>query len=643
MSIINPKNIRLAVLVGMRAIVLFLPLSFFALTASAALLPSSWDGVKQEVLKQVDLAQKTFVNGDTVSAKEILSDAYFEKFEALGMEMVVKKYISSARAYELERIFGKIRKGMTANDIERVKQEILNLTERLEHDAAILDQKKIPLEGAGYISPSASGPIEKSDKDDLQTQQGPSGDKLLPEEIVNEIELVLQRASVLYNSGDSRGAKGLVSDAYFDLFEGKGLETMVAMQSGGLKLELESKFANILGLIEKGVQTEQLKSSMLALTNQLHTVAEKLNPSTNLFELFISSVFIIVREGFEAILIISALIAYLRKTGNKDKVKVVALGVLAAVGLSIVTALLFLKIYTRSGSSQENLEGITMLIAAAVLVYVSYWLTSKAEAAKWMAYIQNQVIRSIGKGSLFTLGFAAFIVVYREGAETILFYSALFSKAGGEGTLPIWGGFASGGVILLLIYYTFEYGTARIPIRPFFNATSAILYYMAFVFAGEGVVELQIGGLIRATPVNWMPRIGFLGINPTLESLALQGMILLAAFIALFYLFVIHPYRTRGKVLEDVAHTLGDLHNLHNKVEHIRTHATSGIKLASANTGQEIKKISEHLSEIDSSSHELLGHLEYLRNELSMVLGNIENGGGKVAPNKKNKKIIRNI
>ena len=99
------------------------------------------------------------------------------------------------------------------------------------------------------------------------------------------------------------------------------------------------------------------------------------------------------------------------------------------------TALLFLKIYTQSGESQENLEGITMLIAAAVLFYVSYWLTSKAEAARWMDYIQNQVMQSIGKGSIFTLGLASFFVVYREGAETILFYSALFSnaEAGGSG------------------------------------------------------------------------------------------------------------------------------------------------------------------------------------------------------------------
>ncbi len=632
------KSIPLVVLVVMWIIVLSCYLSFYASTTFAAPLPSNWEGVKQEVLREVNLAYKTFATGDIASAKEILSDAYFEKFEALGMEMVVKKYISSARAYELERSFGKIRKGMSAHDSDKVEQAVSDLTELLVHDAAVLDQKKIPLEGAGYISQTVTSPTEPEAKSDLQIQEKPSKGSLTPNEIAKEIELILQEAFVLYKQGDLRRAKSLVSKSYFDVFEGKGLEILVAVQSGSLKSELESKFANILGSIEKGVPVEQLESSILGLVNQLHVVANNLNPSTNWFELFLSSIFIIVREGFEAILIISALIAYLRKTDNRDKIKIVGLGALAAVGLSIVTAVLFLKVYTQSGASQENLEGITMLIAAAVLFYVSYWLTSKAEAAKWMAYIQNQVIKSIGKGSIFTLGFAAFIVVYREGAETILFYSALFSKAGGGGTLPIWGGFASGCVFLLLLYYTFEYGTARVPIRPFFNVTSAILYYMAFVFAGEGIVELQVGGLIRATPIDWIPRIGFLGINPTLESLALQGVLFLAAIIGLIYLFVVHPFRERGRVLQDVAHTLGDLHNLHDRVEHIRTHASSGIKLATTNSGQEIKKISEHLSEIDSSSHELLGHLENLRSELFKVLGNIVNGKKNISSKEELKK-----
>ncbi len=360
------------------------------------------------------------------------------------------------------------------------------------------------------------------------------------------------------------------------------------------------------------------------MPGQLHKVANDLDSSASWFGLFVGSFFIIVREGFEAILIISALIAYLRGTGNHDKVKIVGLGALTAIILSVVTAILFLKIYTKSGASQENLEGITMLIAAAVLFYVSYWLTSKAEAAKWMSYIQSQVIRSVGKGSMFTLGLAAFIVVYREGAETILFYSTLFPNAEEGSSLPIWAGFAVGCLVLVVIYYLFKYGTAKIPIRPFFTVTSVILYYMAFVFAGKGILELQIGGLISATPIEWFPTVGFLGIFPTVESMTLQGAVIMAALIALGYLFIVQPFKARGRVLQDIAHTFGDSRTLHDRVEHIRTHAAGARKLTASNNGSEVKKISGHLTEIDKYSHELLGHLENLESELEIIWGNVK-------------------
>ena len=599
-------------------------LSPFTNSVLANPLPSNWKGVNQEVLAGINLAQQTFLTGDIGYAKELLSDAYFEKFESMGMEMVVKKYISSARAYELERLFGTIRKGMTANDSLKVDQEIIKLTEALNHDAAILDQKNIAVEGAGYIIQPAIASVDTETTNGAPTQAKSSPGDLSPQEIAKEIEQLFQKALALYKQGNSRESKGVVSDAYFDIFEGLGMEGMVAAKSSSLKSEFESKFANIRGLIEKGSSTDQLEAAVLDLTKQLHKVAGSLDSSTSWFGLFVSSFFIIVREGFEAILIISALIAYLRRTDNHDKVKIVGLGALAAIVLSVVTALLFLKIYTQSGESQENLEGITMLIAAAVLFYVSYWLTSKAEAARWMDYIQNQVMQSIGKGSIFTLGLASFFVVYREGAETILFYSALFSNAEAGGSVSIWGGFAVGCLVLTVIYYIFKYGTAKIPIRPFFTVTSVILYYMAFVFVGKGILELQVGGLIRTTPIDWLPRIGFLGVFPTLESMILQGAFLLAAIIALGYLFILQPFRAQGHVLKDIVHTLGDLHTLHDRVEHIRTHTAGAEKLTASNNGKEIKKISGHLTEIDRYSHELLGHLESLESELATIWGNVK-------------------
>ena len=583
--------------------------------------PVTWGDVQQTVITQISKARGAFGKGDMTTAREILSDAYFEKFEALGMEMVVKKYISSARAYQLERMFGNIRKSMAAGDREKVDQAIGDLEKALKQDAATLDKKGIPVEGAGYVIAAKTEPAPPQALKEKRAETmitAPSS----PEKIAEEITRSLDGALRLYRDGDSRGAKAAVSDAYFDLFEGKGLEAMIAMWSGRLKTEIESKFSDIMGLMEKSAPDGRVEKAARDLSVQISETARELATSKGWLALFISSFFIIAREGFEAILILSALIAYLRRTGNEDKVRVVGAGVVIATILSVITAVIFMKAITQSSTGRENLEGITMLVASAVLFYVSYWLTSKAEAAKWMRYIQSQVAKSIGRGSVLTLGFAAFIVVYREGAETILFYSAMFANSGAGVGVPIWTGFAAGAGALVAVYYAFEYGTARIPIRPFFTVTGFFLFYMAFVFAGEGVVELQIGGLIRSTPLDWAPRIGFLGIHPTLESLLLQGALFMAALAALGYLYVIQPFKARGRVLLDMAHALGDLRRLHDGIEHIRTHVSEGKTVAESESRRD-REVLNHLNEIDEYSHELIGHLKKLEKDLSSILGNI--------------------
>lgn len=615
--------------------VLFATLSLCVFGASRSLAKSAvttWNEIQHVVLAQIDDANTAFKGGDIVTAKEILSDAYFEKFEALGMEMVVKKYISSAQAYQLERMFGKIRKGMTANDREAVDQAINNLAEALKKDAATLDLKNIQVEGAGYAIP-AKVQASPAQAQDVKAVKGEATGVFAPESVAVEIEQHLKKALGLYRNGDSRRAKGLVSDTYFDLFEGEGLEAAIAIQSSSLKTEIESKFGNIQGLMEKAASDERVERAVRELSSQIIEVAGKLAGATGWFPLFMASFFIIAREGFEAILILSALITYLRRTENNEKVKIVGMGAFIAILLSIVTAVVFMEVYTQSAASREILEGITMLIAAGVLFYVSYWLTSKAEAAKWMSYIQKQVSESIGKGSMLTLGFAAFIVVYREGAETILFYSALLANSGAGSGAPIWSGFFAGAAALVAVYYTFKYGAAKIPIRPFFNATSIFLFYMAFVFAGNGVIELQIGGLIKSTPLDWAPRIGFLGIHPTLESLSIQMMLVMAALVALGYLYVLQPFKARGKVLQEVAHILGDLQKLHNGVGHIRTHVNNGMTLTASEVtksqSEKDREILEHLNEIDGYSDELIDHLNGLQGGLALILGNLGNQKGK--------------
>jgi high-affinity iron transporter len=178
-----------------------------------------------------------------------------------------------------------------------------------------------------------------------------------------------------------------------------------------------------------------------------------------------------------------------------------------------------------------------------MLFYVSYWLISKIEVAAWQRFVKGKIQRAVETGSGLGLAAVAFVAVYREGFETVLFYKALYVTGGVGGAAPITAGIVAGSVVLVVLYLSIEKFGLRIPMRPFFAVTSATLYFMAFVFAGNGVKALQEGSLVGTTLVPHGPRNEFLGIYPTVETLAVQGVILAALMVALAWAFVLKPRR----------------------------------------------------------------------------------------------------
>jgi high-affinity iron transporter len=186
-----------------------------------------------------------------------------------------------------------------------------------------------------------------------------------------------------------------------------------------------------------------------------------------------------------------------------------------------------------------------MLLATAVLFYVSYWLLSKIEVAKWNAFVRGRMEDALSTGSGWALGSVAFLAVYREGFETILFYKALLTSAqsaaagtgvASGGPAAVAAGIAAGAVVLVLVYVAVSRFGVKVPLKPFFAVTSAMLYYMAFVFAGKGIADLQEAGLVRVSVVAWAPRIPFLGIYPTVQSLALQLLLVIMLVVAVAWL-----------------------------------------------------------------------------------------------------------
>src|SRR5256885_5221336 len=193
-----------------------------------------------------------------------------------------------------------------------------------------------------------------------------------------------------------------------------------------------------------------------------------------------------VCEGFEAILIIAALMTFLTKAGASDRRREVARGAWLAVAASLLTWMLVELLFQVTPGQREMIEGGTMLLAAAVLFYVSYWLLSKIEAAKWTAFVHGKMQSALSSGSGVALSAVAFLAVYREGFETILFYKALFTSAGSAG-VPVVLGIAVGAVGVVAIYLLINQLGLRGAVKPVFAVTGGVLFYMGFVVAGKDI------------------------------------------------------------------------------------------------------------------------------------------------------------
>jgi high-affinity iron transporter len=331
--------------------------------------------------------------------------------------------------------------------------------------------------------------------------------------------------------------------------------------------------------------------------------------------MFFQSFSIIVREGFEAILIIAALIAFLVKSRNQNRVKSIHIGVAVGILASFLTAYIVHEVLHLSMASQELLEGWIMLIAVAVLFSVSYWLVSKIDNKRWQEYINKKMHGALSKGNTFTLGAVAFISVYREGFETVLFYKALYLYSGdaNEGILP---GFLAGCVVLAGVFYLVNTLGMRIPIKWFFGFTSVLLYYMAFTFMGKGIHELQMGEQVSQSVADFLPSIHWLGMYPTWETFIGQAILFAAFVFALVYTFVIKATLGTTHLKEETHQLQGSITQVHDLIEHISHHAKRCEVFLKDTPDQDLKELSVHLKEIDIKIHELFGHVKQVENQL---------------------------
>jgi high-affinity iron transporter len=341
----------------------------------------------------------------------------------------------------------------------------------------------------------------------------------------------LTEALDAYRAGNRPRAEELALSAYLDGFE--PLEPILASRNADLMARIERAMGELRAAIGRAQPVPAVAERVAALDRLFDEAEDVLSPdASNATSTFVGAFTILLREGLEALLIIVAMIAFLRKADRSDALPYVHGGWVAALlagGLTWVAATYLIGI---SGASRELTEGFGSIIAAIVLLTVGVWMHGKSQADEWQRYIREKLGKALSRGSAWFMFGLSFLVVYREAFETILFYAALWTQGNGAAILA---GIAAGSASLLIIGWLLLRYSRRLPIGKFFAYSAILVAVLTVVLAGKGVAALQEAGLIGVSPLDAYPRIPVLGMFPSTE-VALTQLGALAALVVGFWL-----------------------------------------------------------------------------------------------------------
>lgn len=333
----------------------------------------------------------------------------------------------------------------------------------------------------------------------------------------------LAQALADYKLGERAAAREAAVVAYLEGFElvEAGLDNV----DKPLRLEIEKEMLALRGSIAASVPADALEGQVRRIDKLLAAAEGKLEPGTlSAWAAFASSLVILLREGLEAILLLAAIIAFVRKTGRSDALRYVHAGWALALVLGFATWAVASYAISISGADRELTEGFSALVAAAMLLYVGYWLHGKTQSQAWAAFVRDSVGQALEKKTLWALAGVSFLAVYREIFEVVLFYEALWAQAGADGRHGVWGGIVTAALLLAAVGWGIFKYSLRLPLGPFFRAMSILLVLMAIVFAGQGVAALQEAGVVSSSPVPFLS-LPILGVHPTLETLGAQLLV----------------------------------------------------------------------------------------------------------------------
>jgi high-affinity iron transporter len=381
--------------------------------------------------------------------------------------------------------------------------------------------RRTPAEVIAAEGPQAAATFRAQRAQPPQVQRGPA-------QLLDYTRQTLDKSLAAYQSGEREQAYDLSVAAYLEGFE--LVESSLDNVDANVRKDTEKALMAYRQSLQDGLPVDQAAQKLSAAKIKLKESADLLgNDGLSTSLSFISGLLILLREGLEAILVLAAILAFLRNTGQQSAVRSVNVGWGLALLAGLGTWALAAYVIDVSGSQRELLEGATALFASVMVLWLGVWMHDRRHAAAWQDYIKSSLV---GGGGRFGFAVLAFFSVYRELFEVILFYETLWLQAGPAGHNAVLAGGATALVLLVGLAWVILRGSAKLPLAMFFGINAALLCALSVVFAGHGVKALQEAGIFGTRPVPFF-EFDWLGIHADAYSLSAQAVALLA--IAVLY------------------------------------------------------------------------------------------------------------
>ena len=518
----------------------------------------SWTAAAKNIEDQLATAEKDYNDGNYGQAGTDFQTAHWIGYDASNFSKVVNDTISADKQKELLRQFTDLeglayqqdQGDVIAAKIDALTAEINATAQTLDANADLANPKE-------YAKQRAAQTAEERKKLDAAKKNSSKGkgDRTWSE-VASEMTVILDQAYEAAAAGKGDEGATLVNNAYYQYYEKLGFEKNVMnVISGDRVSQVEYQFKMTRKTMRDGGSDKEIKQLVDDLKSWLVKDAAILDGgasgNVNGFTKLVTSsagqaFLILIREGLEALLVVAAVIAYLVKSGNKRFTKWIYLGVVAGLAGSGLVAVLFTFLFGGSGPIQEISEGVCALIATLMLLWTSNWMLNKSSVEAWNNYIRNKTEAAVagaqskvesgqglGLGMIASLAMLSFLAVFREGAETVIFYESIYSMS--QDAHGMWVGGLAAAAVLIVIFLILRFTSVKIPIGPFFLVTSIVMAALVVIFAGGGIHALIEGDLIEGTYLSTVPTNDWIGLYPYVETITAQVI----AAIAVVVLFVV--------------------------------------------------------------------------------------------------------